>query len=106
MTKAQESCSLLMPFFASEAISALKPSHMKQSSWRPFSPGGWNAASPGGSAKISQPSPPSTVANGHRSRWLFRRVVVQILPEPSLDFCHAHPLAFVIVGDLIAVDLA
>src|SRR4030088_510908 len=37
---------------------------------------------------------------------LFRRVVVQILPEPSLDFCHAHPLAFVIVGDLIAVDLA
>jgi hypothetical protein len=28
------------------------------------------------------------------------------LPEPSLDFCHAHPLAFVIVGDLIAVDLA
>src|ERR1700730_5034608 len=37
---------------------------------------------------------------------LFRRLVVQILPEPSLDFCHAHPLAFVIVGDLIAVDLA
>jgi hypothetical protein len=37
---------------------------------------------------------------------LFRRVVVQILPEPSLDFCHAHPLAFVIGGDLIAVDLA
>jgi hypothetical protein len=24
---------------------------------------------------------------------LFRRVVVQVRPEPSLDLCHAHPLA-------------
>ena len=37
---------------------------------------------------------------------LFGRVVVQILPQPSLDFRHTHPLAFLIVGDLIAVDLA
>jgi hypothetical protein len=37
---------------------------------------------------------------------LFRGVVIQILPEPSLNFCHAHPLAFVIVGDLIAIDLS
>ena len=33
-------------------------------------------------------------------------VVVEVLPEPPLDLCHAHPLAFVIVGDLKAVDLA
>src|SRR5712691_4050506 len=38
-------------------------------------------------------------------RTLCRRVVVQVLPEPSLDFCHAHPLAFAIVGNLVAVDL-
>src|SRR6266403_2254793 len=38
-------------------------------------------------------------------RTLCRRVVVQALPEPSLDFCHAHPLAFAIVGNLVAVDL-
>jgi hypothetical protein len=37
---------------------------------------------------------------------LFRRVVVQVLPEPALDLYHAHPLAFAIVGDLITVDLA
>ena len=37
---------------------------------------------------------------------LSRRVVVQVLPEPSLDLYHAHPLAFAIVGDLITVDLA
>jgi len=37
---------------------------------------------------------------------LFRRVVVQILPEPSLDFSDPHSLAFAIVGDLIAVYLA
>src|ERR1700720_3748726 len=34
------------------------------------------------------------------------RIVVQVLAEPSLDLCYAHPLAFVIVGHLIAVDLA
>jgi hypothetical protein len=37
---------------------------------------------------------------------LFRRVVVQILPEPSLDFSDPYPFAFAIVGDLIAVYLA
>ena len=37
---------------------------------------------------------------------LFRRVVVQILPEPSLDLCHAHPLAFGVVFHLITADLA
>ena len=37
---------------------------------------------------------------------LFRRVVVQVLSEPSLDFGYAHSLAFAVVGDLIAVDLA
>src|ERR1700687_5209360 len=36
---------------------------------------------------------------------LFRRIVVQVLPEPTLDLCHAHPLAFAIVGDLVAIDL-
>src|SRR5260370_11206103 len=33
-------------------------------------------------------------------------VVVQVRREPSLDLSYAHPLAFVIVGDLISVDLA
>ena len=37
---------------------------------------------------------------------LFRWVVVQVLPEPSLNLCHAHPFAFAVVGDLITVDLA
>src|SRR4029077_10599191 len=37
---------------------------------------------------------------------LFSKVVIQVLPEPSLDFCHAHPLAFAVVGNLVAVDLA
>src|SRR5271170_6022255 len=37
---------------------------------------------------------------------LFSRVVVEVLPEPSLDLGCAHPFALVIVGDLIAVDLA
>jgi hypothetical protein len=41
-----------------------------------------------------------------RRPMLFRRIVVQVLPEPSLDFSHAHPFAFAVVGDLIAVDLA
>ena len=44
--------------------------------------------------------------NGHSVLILFRRVVVQIRPEPSLDLSYAHPFTFVIVGDLIAVDLA
>ena len=39
-------------------------------------------------------------------RALFLGVVVQILPEPSLNFCHAHRLAFTVIGDLVAVDLA
>jgi len=37
---------------------------------------------------------------------LFRWVVVQVLPEPSLDLCHANPFAFAVIGDLITVDLA
>ena len=37
---------------------------------------------------------------------LFRWVVVQVLPEPSLDLCHANPFAFAVVGDLITIDLA
>ncbi len=37
---------------------------------------------------------------------LFRGVVVQVGTEPSLDFVHAHSLAFAVVGDLITVDLA
>src|SRR5579872_625839 len=36
---------------------------------------------------------------------LFRRIVVQVLPEPALDLCHTHSLTLVIVSDLIAVDL-
>jgi hypothetical protein len=46
------------------------------------------------------------VTRGIAVRMLFRRVVIQVLPKPSLDLSHAHPFAFVIVGDLIAVDLA
>ncbi len=37
---------------------------------------------------------------------LFRWVVVQVLPEPSLDLCHANTFAFAVVHDLITVDLA
>ena len=37
---------------------------------------------------------------------LFRRVVVQIRPEPTFHLCNAHPLAHVIVGHLIAANLA
>jgi hypothetical protein len=43
--------------------------------------------------------------SSHR-QLLLCRVVIQVLPEPSLDLYHAHALAFAIVGDLIAVDLA
>src|SRR5215831_17723044 len=32
---------------------------------------------------------------------LFRRVVVQVLPQPALNFRHAHPLALAVVGDLV-----
>ena len=39
-------------------------------------------------------------------RVLFRRFVIQVLPEPALDFAHAHSLAFAVVGDLVTVDLA
>src|SRR5580698_7811784 len=46
----------------------------------------------------------------HPRRWAraapLRRVVVQVLTEPSLDFGDCHPLALVIVVDLIAVDLS
>src|SRR6266851_7249131 len=61
----------------------------------------------------SQISPSSTVIvlepqsfQPPQFRLLFCWVVIQILPKPSLDLCHAHPLAFVIVADLIAVDFA
>src|ERR1700674_5418674 len=37
---------------------------------------------------------------------LFRWVVVQVLPEPSLNLSDAHPFAFAVVGDLITVNLA
>ena len=40
------------------------------------------------------------------TRRRFRWIVVQIGPEPSLHFRHAHPLARGIVGNLIAIDLA
>src|SRR3954454_20850387 len=33
-------------------------------------------------------------------------VIVEVLPEPPLDLCHAHRLTLVIVGDLVAVDFA
>src|SRR5580704_11658399 len=45
------------------------------------------------------------IARVRRSFLLFR-VVIQVLTEPPFDFSHTHTLAFVIVGDLIAVDLA
>jgi GMP synthase-like glutamine amidotransferase len=44
--------------------------------------------------------------NRPRIHKLFRGIIVQALTEPSLDFCHAHILALVIVNDLIPVDLA
>jgi hypothetical protein len=37
---------------------------------------------------------------------LFRGVVVQVLPEPSLNFSYAQSLAFAVVGHLVAVNLA
>ena len=47
----------------------------------------------------------SRSALGAEIRTLSRRIVVQVLPEPPLDFSYAHPLAFAVVGDLIAVNL-
>ena len=32
---------------------------------------------------------------------LFRRIVVQVLSEPALDFSYAHSLAVAVVGDLM-----
>jgi hypothetical protein len=37
---------------------------------------------------------------------LFRGIVVQVLIERSSRLLHAHPLAFGVIGDLIAADLA
>src|ERR1700749_4721201 len=37
---------------------------------------------------------------------LFRGIVVQVLSEPSLNFSHAHSLAFAVIGNLIAVNFA
>src|SRR6266702_3737054 len=39
-------------------------------------------------------------------RELFRGLIIQVRPKPSLNLCHAHPLARVIVGDLIAINFA
>jgi hypothetical protein len=33
-------------------------------------------------------------------------IVVEVLPKPPLDLGYAHTLAFVIIGNLVAVDLA
>src|SRR5215472_12542159 len=41
-----------------------------------------------------------------RNRLLLRRVVVQVLSEPSFDFMNAHCFAFGIIGNLIPVELA
>lgn len=46
------------------------------------------------------------MAAGAGTQVLLRRIVVQVLPEPSLDLGYAHSLAFAVVGDLIAVDFA
>src|ERR1700733_15118041 len=40
-----------------------------------------------------------------QSRMLFRRVVVEGRPQPSLDFFNAHALALVVVHHLVAPDL-
>jgi hypothetical protein len=56
--------------------------------------------------KVPSEFPRVQMATSGTTRMLFCRIVVQVLAEPSLDLRHAHPLAFVIVGDLIAVDLA
>jgi hypothetical protein len=37
---------------------------------------------------------------------LFRGVVVQVLPEPSLDFSYAQAPAFAVLADLVAVNLS
>ena len=34
------------------------------------------------------------------------RVIVQVRSEPSLDLSQTHPLACVIVGNLVAINLA
>jgi hypothetical protein len=39
-------------------------------------------------------------------KMLFRRIVVQIWAEPSLNLCQVHPLAFAIIGNLITFDFA
>jgi hypothetical protein len=45
-------------------------------------------------------------ASDPRVRMLSLGIVVQVLSKPSLDLGYAHTLAFVIIGDLVAVDLA
>ena len=37
---------------------------------------------------------------------LLRRIVVQVLPQPSFDFRYAHSFALAVVGNLITADLA
>ena len=51
------------PLASSSATVASMSSHIRNSSWRPLSSGavGWHASSAGGSAKISQPPPASTL---------------------------------------------
>lgn len=53
-------------------------------------------------------SPPASLqaCGGTGDLFLFFGIVVQVRTEPSLNISQAHPLAFLIVSDLIAVDLA
>ena len=39
-------------------------------------------------------------------RTLLRRVVVQILPQPALDFANAHIFALAVIGNLVPLNLA
>ena len=43
---------------------------------------------------------------GTRDPELFRRVVIQVLSEPSLDFVNVHIFALTVVGNLITLNLA
>jgi hypothetical protein len=59
-----------------------------------------------GLKSLGIPLPPEEYSKEFFGARLIRRIVVQALPEPPLDFGNAHCFALGIISDLIAVDLA
>ena len=49
---------------------------------------------------------PVSCYDQHFACSLIRRIVVQALSEPALDFCDTHRLALCVIGDLVSVDFA